>query len=58
MRRRESLQGTFRLVSSSNYENFLRSVGCGPLSLSMVMRSASMLSIHRVTTHPSPLDHL
>ena len=35
-------------MSSSNYESFLRSVGCGPLSLNMVMRSASMLSIHRV----------
>ena len=58
MRRRETLQGTFRLVSSSNYENFLRSVGCGPLSLTMVMRSASVLSIDRVTTHLSPLGQL
>ena len=58
MRRRETLQGTFRLVSSNNYENFLRSVGCGPLSLTMVMRSASVLSIDRVTTHLSSLGQL
>ena len=49
MVRRESIQGTFRLVSSHNYDLFLRSVGCGPLSLNMVMRSASVISILRVT---------
>ena len=49
MRRRESIQGTFRLESSHNYQQFLRSVGCGPLSLNMVMRSASIISIMRVT---------
>lgn len=49
MVRRESIQGTFRLVSSHNYDLFLQSVGCGPLSLNMVMRSASVISILRVT---------
>ena len=57
LRRWETLQGTFRLVSSSNYENFLRSVGCGPLSLSMVMRSASMLSIDRVSSLTTGNNH-
>ena len=48
MRSWESIQGTFRLVSCQNYEEFLRAVGCGPLSLNMVMRSASIMSIQRV----------
>ena len=58
IKRWEKIQGTFRLVSSNNYENFLRSVGCGPLSLSMVMRSACLLSIHRVSTPLSPPTRL
>ena len=43
------LQGTFRLVSSEGYENYLRSVGCGPLSLNMVLRSACVIAIERVS---------
>ena len=57
MRRRESIQGTFRLESSHNYQQFLRSVGCGPLSLNMVMRSASIISIMRVNVM-APLNLL
>lgn len=42
------IQGSFRLISSEGYEEFLRAVGCGPLSLCMVMRAASVVSIEKV----------
>ena len=44
----ELLQGTFRLVASKNYEQFLRKVGTGPLSVNMVMRASILLSIDKV----------
>ena len=43
-----SLPGCYKLVTSEGYEDFLRAVGCGPLSLNMVMRSASFIEIGRV----------
>ena len=43
-----SLPGCYKLVTSEGYEDFLRAVGCGPLSLNMVMRSASFIEIARV----------
>ena len=43
-----SLPGCYKLVTSQGYEEFLRAVGCGPLSLNMVMRSASFIEIGRV----------
>ena len=43
-----SLPGSYKLVSSEGYEEYLRAVGCGPLSLNMVMRSASFIEIQRV----------
>ena len=43
-----SLPGCYKLVNSEGYEDFLRAVGCGPLSLNMVMRSASFIEIARV----------
>ena len=44
----ELLQGTFRLVASKNYEQFLRKVGTGPLSVNMVMRASVLLIIDKV----------
>ena len=44
-----SLPGCYKLVTSEGYEDFLRAVGCGPLSLNMVMRSASFIEIGRVS---------
>ena len=43
-----SLPGCYKLVTSQGHEDFLRAVGCGPLSLNMVMRSASFIEIGRV----------
>ena len=42
------LQGTFRLVAAKNYEEFLRKVGTGPLSLNMVMRANIVVTIAKV----------
>ena len=42
------LRGTFRLVASKNYEQFLRKVGTGPLSRNMVMRASVLLIIDKV----------
>ena len=47
----ELLQGTFRLVASKDYEEFLRKVGTGPLSVNMVMRASVLLSIDKVITN-------
>ena len=44
----DSLQGTFQQISSKNYEDFLKKVGCGPLSLTMVMRAKIKLTILKV----------
>ena len=46
-----SLAGCYKLVNSEGYEDFLRAVGCGPLSLNMVMRSASFIEIGRVSVN-------
>ena len=43
------LQGSFRLFASKNYEEFLRNIGTGPLSLNMVMRASSTLTIIKVS---------
>ena len=42
------LQGTFRLVAAKNYEEFLRKVGTGPLSMNMVMRANIVVTIDKV----------
>ena len=41
----DNVEGTFKLIGSENYEQFLRMVGCGPLSLNMVMRANVVLTV-------------
>ncbi|CAB4059100.1 unnamed protein product [Lepeophtheirus salmonis] len=41
------MEGTFRLLSSENYEAFLACVGVKPLMASMVMRSDEMITLFR-----------
>ena len=44
----DHLQGTFSLVTSHNFDQFLRKIGTGPLSLNMVMRASVLLTIVKV----------
>lgn len=39
--------GTYQMISSNKYEDYLRENGCGPLSLNMVMRARIQLIISK-----------
>jgi len=41
------IEGKYKLTASNNYENFLRMIGTGPLSLNMVMRASVFLTISK-----------
>jgi len=41
----DHLQGAFSLVASHNFDQFLKKIGTGPLSLNMVMRASVILTI-------------
>ena len=47
----DPLEGTWKLVQSENYENYLKKIGTGPLSLNMVMRANVVVTIAQVLSY-------
>lgn len=44
----DPLEGIFRQIQSQNFDAYLKKIGAGPNSISMVMRAAVILKINQV----------
>ena len=44
----DPLEGIFRQIQSQNFDAYLKKIGAGPNSISMVMRAAVVLKINQV----------